>query len=697
LGLNLLIVVALLYFNYTHADTPGARGKVRLVALGGGLSGLSIVILTIFPDTILHQPILPYRFTFILLAIIPVTYGFAIYRLHLIEIERHVNRGATYLISYIILGGIYLVLYAFLTRFLPLDTLTTPLFNSVIVLLLVILFSPLRDWAQRLVDIVFYGSWYDYRLGVMHVTQGLEEINQLNDLAKTVSERLVSTLNLEESCAFLLGLDGNFSIIHVASRYSLDRRPQRDYPALPKSSLTYLLKLGAIERDSLKKELSEISVTPEEMHLLNSEQINLWVPIIGHSQIQGLLALGPKLGGDVFSAEDLDILRILARQMGSIIENLHLLTRLRDHAAELEVRVQERTEELHNSKERVEAILASVADGVFVTDLEFNIARVNPAFKRQTGYSASETLGQKLDKFLGIDENPGLLPEIIATLKQGKLWSRELHNRRKSGELYDVRMTIAPIHDQHGRIVSYVGSQFDITHEKELERMKDAFVADVSHELRTPTTNIRLYLELLEDATQEKQKKYIAVIQDQSTQLVKLVEDILDLSRLTRLRKSEFSEIDLNMLTAQVVESNLPLANASGIQMIFEPCLDLPAFTGSREQIVRLITNLVSNAIRYTNEGEVRVITLKSDGQICLQVSDTGIGIKDEDLPHIFDRFYRGGNVRLSKTPGTGLGLAIVKEIADLHAARLEVKSELGRGTTFKVWIPANNAGPESL
>ncbi len=693
LGLNLLIVVVLLYYNYTHPMTPGVRGKVRLVALGGGLSGLSIVILTILPDALFHQPILPYRFTFLLLAIIPLTYGFAIYRLHLIEIERHVNRGATYFLSYIILGGVYLILYAILNRILPYEVVNTPLVNAVIVLLLVIIFTPLRDWVQRFVDTVFYGNWYDYRLGVMHVTRGLEEINGLHDLAKTVSERLVSTLNLEESCAFLLGLDGDFSIIHVASRYSLEERPQRNYPVLPKSSLAYLLKLGAIERDNLRIELSEISVTPEESQLLNSEQIHLWVPIIGHSQIQGLLALGPKLGGDVFSAEDLDILRILARQMGSIIENLHLLTRLRDHAAELEVRVQERTEELHNSKERVEAILASVADGVFVTDLDFIIARINPAFERQTGYSASETLGQKLDTFLGIDENPEMLSEIMTTLKQGRVWSRELHNRRKSGDQYDVRMTIAPIHDQHGRIVSYVGSQFDITHEKELERMKDAFVADVSHELRTPTTNIRLYLELLENATQEKQKKYIAVIQDQSTQLVKLVEDILDLSRLTRLRRSEFSEIDLNMLAAQVVESNLALANASSILLIFEPCLELPSFTGSREQIVRLITNLVSNAIRYTHEGEVRVATLKSGDQICLQVSDTGIGIKDEDLPHIFDRFYRGGNVRLSKTPGTGLGLAIVKEIAELHTAKLEVKSELGRGTTFKVWIPTNSAG----
>ena len=287
------------------------------------------------------------------------------------------------------------------------------------------------------------------------------------------------------------------------------------------------------------------------------------------------------------------------------------------------------------------------------------------------------------------ENNPALLAEILATLKKGNLWSGELNSQRKSGEQYDVRLTIAPVHDQLGRIISYVGSQFDITHEKELERMKDTFVADVSHELRTPTTNIRLYLELLDNATTEKQKQYIAVVQDQSRQLVKLVEDILDLSRLTRVRKSKYSDLQLNMIAAQVIESHLPLANASGIQLRFEPDPELPELIGSHEQVVRMLTNLVSNAIRYTRQGEVLVTTFQTDHQIGVQVSDTGIGIKEEDLPHIFERFYRGDNVRQSITPGTGLGLAIAKEIIDLHHGTIEVSSELGRGSTFKVWFPA--------
>ena len=138
-----------------------------------------------------------------------------------------------------------------------------------------------------------------------------------------------------------------------------------------------------------------------------------------------------------------------------------------------------------------------------------------------------------------------------------------------------------------------------------------------------------------------------------------------------------------------MVESHLPLANASGIALKFDPYPNLPLIVGSNDQIVRLITNLVSNSIRYTRVGGVLVSTLQSGDQVGLQVSDTGIGIKDEDLPHIFERFYRGDNVRQSTTPGTGLGLAIAQEIASLHGGKLEVESELGTGSTFRVWFPA--------
>lgn len=696
LGASLLLVVVLLYYNYRHAVTPGTRGKIRLLALGGGLTGVSIVTMTILPDALFHQPILPYSFTFILLGLFPLTYGFAIYRYHLIEIDRHVNRGATYILIYSLLGGSYLVLYAWVNKVIPEDMIGFPWVNTLLALFLVFLFSPVRMAVQKFVDTIFYGGWYDYRQGVMLITQGLEQVSDLNSLARMVSQRLVTTFKLEESCAFLRGPDGNFSVIEASTRSTSENQVTRQYPVLPRSSLTFLLKIGAVERNNLKKTLTEVSVTPDELQLLDSEQIHLWVPIVGHEQILGLLALGPKIGGDVFSGEDLDILRVLARQMGPVIENLHLLMRLRQHASELEQRVRERTEELYDAKERVEAILASVGDGVIVTDLDGTIIRVNAAFEKQSGFASEEIVGSELNALLALDGKVDLFSDIKSTLENGGIWSSSLSQKRKIGKNFDVQLTVAPVRDQSGRVVSYVGSQIDITRQKELERMKDTFVADVSHELRTPTTNISLYLELLENAQPQKQHQYISIIKEQSQQLVKLVEDILDLSRLTRVKiaKGSFSYFDLGLLIDQVITSLRPLANGAGISLKNEAALDLPVFYGEQNQIARLLSNLLSNSIRYTTKGYVKVKAIRDDQQVCIEVSDSGIGINTDDLPHIFERFYRGKNVRQSKISGTGLGLAIVKEIVELHEGRIEVHSESNLGSKFTVWLPVHVAEP---
>lgn len=689
LGINLILVVVLLFINYRHAAIPGARAKIRLVALGGGLAALPFIVLTVIPDAVLHQPIISYQYTFLWLGILPLTYGYAIFRLHLIEIESHVNRGATYILVYSLLGGFYLVLYALLERFLPPSLASTPFINTLLVLVMASVFFPLSVRIQKFVDRVFYGGWYDYRSGLLKITQGLEEITELNLLAEMVAQRSVETFQLEETCVFLRDAGGEFSVIKVVSRDGFRDKSSLSYPVLPRSSLTYLLKVGVIERKNLQEVLTHVTLTPEELELLSSEQINLWVPIIGHGRVLGLLALGPKLGGDVFSSEDLDILRSVVLQLGPMIENIMLFTRLRQHAEVLEQRVEERTAELHDAKERVEAILASVGDGVIVMDLEGRITTVNAAFEEQSGYSASEIVGQSFEVLFGEDNDAALLAEMQATLSRGEVWNGELVNRHKKGKLFDVQFTIAPVRDQSGQIVHYVGSQLDITQQKELDRMKDAFIADVSHELRTPTTNIRLYLELLESASLDKRKRYMSVVIEQSQLLTKLVEDILDLSRLARAKtqRVEFSELDLYLLAEQAVTAHQPMADASGIELMLEPCQELPLIMGDPNQIARVINNLVTNAVRYTHEGSVCLRITKSDDQVYLEVQDTGIGIESEDLAHIFERFYRGRNVRQSRIHGTGLGLAIVKEIVDLHDGKIEVRSKIGEGSTFQVWF----------
>ena len=690
LAANLTFAVGLLVYGYRHAITVGTRGKIRIVVLGGALSAVPIVSLTIIPDALLQQTIIPYPFAFVLLSVLPLTYGYAIFRHRLIEIEKHINRGATFILVFSILGAFYLILYTIAHSLLSDEAAATPLVNTILVLVLASVFTPIQKRAQRFVDTLFYGGWYDYKSAVSNISQGLEQITELQPLAEELGERLVDTLHLEDACIFLRDINGTFAVIEVTPKSKLDADHPLSFTRLPRSSLNYLLRIGEVERASLRTALSELELSPEEHQLLSSEQTYRWIPIIGHGQLQGLMALGPKIGGDIFSGEDLDILRVVARQLARVVENIHLLNRLRQHAAELEQRVKERTAELYDAMERVEAILASVGDGVVVTDLQGHIQRVNSAFESQTGYPESELIGRDLGDLVASTTDSVVLEEMNAALAEGRIWSGEMIVETKLKKNYDTQLTMAPVRDQSGKIVSYVGSQRDITRQKELERLKDQFVSDVSHELRTPTTNIGLFLELLEDAPPEKGKEYLRIVREQAQLVRKLVEDVLDLSRLAigRTRKVEFTSVDLNQVTEQVVNAHRPMADAAGLELRFIPEDGLPCMNGEQNQLARLITNLITNSVRYTLHGTVIIRTVGRNGCISLSVEDTGIGIEPEDLPHLFDRFYRGKQVRQSTIHGTGLGLAIVKEIVDLHEGKIEIHSQVGKGSIFNVNFP---------
>lgn len=692
LALNLLICVILLYNNYQKTTSSGARAKIRLVLLGGVLAALPLITTYLLPEVLLKQPLMPTSAIFLFLSVLPLVYGYAVFRYRLIEIERHINRGVTVLIVFFILVGIYLGIFSVFTFLLPQRLLFNPALNTLLILLLASTILPISRRVQHLVDTLFYGGWYDYRSAILHITSGLEHINDLSVLAREVSNRLVKTLRIADACIFLSDIHGDFSVVAVAPEGAvMQANPESvDTTVLPRSSLDFLLKVGDEERETITKALAQAKLSPEEFQLLGSLQGHLWVPIISHQTVKGLLALGPKYGGDVFSAEDMDILRVVSRNLGPVIENIHLLNQLQQYASELEMRVQERTSELFEAKKRVEAILASVGDGVVVTNLGGTIELINQAMNLQTFYEEGEILHWNYFEWLTLNNPSTTINAIKASLKKGDIWSGELLFQRKNGELYDILLTIAPVRDQNGEVVNYVATQRDITYRKELDRLKDIFVADVSHELRTPTTNIGLYLELLETAPEQKKEEYMRVLKEQSQLLRRLVEDILDLSRLAigKTRKIDFEAVNLNLLVEQAITAYTPAAQQVGLQLSAE-LLSSAMVRGEAHYLSRAIQNLIGNAIQYTPAGWVKLTNWRNGEWICLEIQDSGIGIGEEDLPHIFERFYRGRSVRQSKVHGTGLGLAIVKEIVELHNGHIEVESKVGVGSIFRLYIPA--------
>ncbi len=231
---------------------------------------------------------------------------------------------------------------------------------------------------------------------------------------------------------------------------------------------------------------------------------------------------------------------------------------------------------------------------------------------------------------------------------------------------------------------------------RNLDKLKTQFVSDVSHELRTPLTSLAMYGYLLEHDTSANVRNHIIALNKQIERLKTLVHDILDISRLDRQGELARRAVTLNDLVGAVVIAHEAVARSKKLELRLSPGEMLPNVLGDASQIERVVENLLANAINYTPAGSIMVSThLDSErGQVCLSITDTGIGIDEQDLPRLFERFYRGQRARQLRVPGSGLGLGIVKEIVDQHGGALEVSSTVGRGTTFRVYLPLAQPSP---
>jgi signal transduction histidine kinase len=284
-----------------------------------------------------------------------------------------------------------------------------------------------------------------------------------------------------------------------------------------------------------------------------------------------------------------------------------------------------------------------------------------------------------------------LAETLRAVAEQHRLGRIEVTARRKDGRMFDADAALAPVVISKDRPPSVVLSLRDISHRKEVERLKAQFVANAAHDLSHPISNLKVRLYLLKQAP-ERLPDILPVLEDQMGRMERLVVDLRTLSELDRGAVSlELAPVDVNALAADVVNTNKPLAEEKRQTLVFEPGEDLPPVAADRFQLERVLVNLISNALEYTPEGgQITVTTGQAEGMCTCAVRDTGIGIAPEDLPHIFESFFRSDRVRKTGREGSGLGLAIAHEIVEVHGGRIEVESELDRGSVFTVWLPVH-------
>jgi two-component system sensor histidine kinase VicK len=286
--------------------------------------------------------------------------------------------------------------------------------------------------------------------------------------------------------------------------------------------------------------------------------------------------------------------------------------------------------------------------------------------------------------------------DILQTQK-GDMIIREIHTKGKVLEVYFACFDVENVTDSilAGGVIAVI---HDITESRRLDDSRREFVANVSHELRTPLTSIRSYTEtVLEnpELPEELRQKFLGVVMYESDRMTRIVKDLLVLTRLDNKKMDwVFVTFPMKDLLDNVYDSMLMDAQNYGHDLQFHLSDDLGAITGDRERIEQVIINILSNAIKYTPEnGSITLTAKRRDDKIILSVTDNGIGIPKEDLPRLFERFYRVDKARSRERGGTGLGLAIAKEIVSAHHGTIQVESELDHGTTMTVILPCEQNG----
>ena len=410
----------------------------------------------------------------------------------------------------------------------------------------------------------------------------------------------------------------------------------------------------------------------------------------------------------------------LRGELGELISSFNLM------AEKLENYNEQNVEEITSEKAKLETLVSTIADGAVLIDTQMQIILVNPTAKSIFGWG-DDAIGDNVLHRLPSELTTKLTKPLYQMIerKNGELApaseeDTEQHLEQHLSDRDEFRITVQkPVPRTIRVLLSRVldgGSENikgiamtiqDITREVELNEAKSQFISNVSHELRTPLFNIKSFIETLseygEDLTHVQRREFLDTANHETDRLTRLVNDVLDLSRLESSRTYNLSEVFLTQPIEQTLRTCQLNAKDKGIELHQEIEENLPSVMGNYDLILQVLTNLVGNSLKFTNAGgKVTVLAYKTPAEsntvgqpaVRIEVADTGIGISAEDKEAIFERFFRVEN-RVHTLEGTGLGLSIVRNIIEKHNSRVYIDSEVGVGTSFWFELPIYRAKAE--
>ena len=664
-----------------HSASHGLHKiQIRYVLSGFAIIGGSLILSSVLPASG------DFRFIGTSSVLIFISSSLILYPLlvrRLISVETLIQKGFIYILLATVIFALFSVPVMIPNEIFRIYS--SLIFIGLAAALIAIGYQPLLKILQMAVDMLFFRERYDYQRTLQETSQAMASVIRLEEMGRLIVSAFTQAIKVSE-ISFLL-FDGarrryRSVVIELTGEVSRYKRMEID----EKSAITSWLKekRDILVEDEIEYEIGRLPEGGEKGKLKGLlEEISrigvfLWVPIISKNELIGIIALGEKLSGEIFSAEDINLLTILANQTAVALDNVRLY------------------EEVVNMKNYSEEILQSMMNGVLTADMAGNVVTFNEMAEKITGLTAGEVISKNLKDVWG---ERGLLTEVIFETIKGKTYqSFEGSLLGKANVAVPVNLSTVPLVDSRGKKIGVLVSIVDRSEMKALEgiaRQADkltalgTMAAGMAHEIKNPLSSMKVLTQLLPQKfdDQEFRRKFIEIMPREIGRIDRIVESLLGFARAT---VPKFEPVNISDIIDETLDYFDEKIKDSGIKVSKEYAT-LPRVQADVQQLSQVFSNLILNAVQAMPDGgqiEVSTSPKRKAGEvveeILVEFTDTGHGITPENLKKLFDPFFT------TKHGGTGLGLTIAHSIVDGHRGTIEVKSKIGKGTSFYITLPVN-------
>jgi two-component system NtrC family sensor kinase len=671
-----------LYYGYRRAETPLARQQMKWLTRG--------VALGIVPFASCYA--VPYLFgalssgwiklAVLSLAFIPLTFGYAIARYRLMDVDVLFRRGVAYTLATMVLVGLYFTAIALIAAFFSSNLPATGTTGLVIAMVVsAFLFQPLRLRIQERLDRYFYREGYDYRRTLGEFGRELSSETDLDRMLGAVVERLSRTLTVDKVGVFLVDKEGRANLAHslgLSFAGELDLRFLD--PARPEMAR------GCLFFDSTRQAPGESEAARASIAALD---LHYYVRCRAQGRTVAFLGLGKTAKNDFLSSEDVALVETLSGYLGAAVDNAQLYQSLKRKAAEYE-----------RLKDFNENIIESINMGILVLDLDDRIESWNTQLELMYGLSRDQAYGRPIDEVFPAD----LMADLVRFRGDEGIHNLYKHGvRTPSGEQRVLNIAVAPLVSKNFELIGRLLIFDDITEQVELEQQLvqaeklssiGLLAAGVAHEVNTPLSVISSYAQLLaKQLPAEQHGKLLDKIIKSTFRASEIVNNLLNFSRTG---SAEMGPLDLNAVVRDTLALLDHTLKASGVRAETELSGEPALVDGNTGKLQQVFLNLFLNARdAMPNGGVLRVSTRTEESAVLMEVADTGLGIARENIQRIYDPFFttkparaggNGGNGGLRS--GTGLGLAVTYGIIKEHSGKIRVESSPGRGARFLLEFP---------